>query len=58
MNEPMTIKFAFTVSLLSTQQQGENAKTGWLRIRIMFQSGTISLPMDCCFSELARSKST
>jgi hypothetical protein len=42
---------------LSTQHLGERAKTGWLRIRIMCQSGATCLSMDCCFSELALSKS-
>jgi hypothetical protein len=32
---------------------GEKAKTGWLGIRIMCQSGATCLPTDCCFSELA-----
>ena len=28
-------------------------RTSWLVIRIMCQSGTMCLPADCCFSELA-----
>ena len=33
------------------------SKDGWLGIRIMCQSGTICLSVDCCFSELALQKS-
>ena len=44
-------KLVFLASLLSKQHQGENAKTGWLRIRIMCPSGVTRLPADCCFSE-------
>jgi hypothetical protein len=33
------------------------AKTGWLGIRIMCQSGRKCLPAECCFSELALKKS-
>ena len=29
------------------------AKTGWLGIRIMYQSGVTLLPAGCCISELA-----
>ena len=34
-----TIKFVFVASPLSMKHQGERAKSGWLRIRIMCQSG-------------------
>ena len=37
---------------LSTQNEGEKAKTGWLGIRIMCPSGATGLTMDYCFSEL------
>ena len=32
--------------------KGERAKTGWLGIRLMCQSGATCLAADCCFSEL------
>jgi hypothetical protein len=49
-----TIKLVFVPSPLSMQPQGVRAKTGWLVIRIMCQSGvTLSTCTDCCFSELA-----
>ena len=32
---------------------GVRAKTGWLRIGIICQSGATCLPLNCCFSELA-----
>ena len=51
--KPKTIKLVFVASLLSTQHSGERAKTGWLGIRIMCQSGATCLSADCCFSELA-----
>ena len=35
------------------QHWGERAKTSWLGIRIMCQSGATCLFRDCCFSELA-----
>jgi hypothetical protein len=41
----------FVTSPLSTQHEGERAKTG---IRIMCPSGATCLPADCCFSELTR----
>jgi len=47
-----TIKLVFVASLLSTQHQGERAKTGWLGIWIICQGGASCLPADCCFSEL------
>ena len=52
-HKPKTIKLVFVASLLSTQHYGERAKTGWLGIRIMYQSGATCLSEDCCFSELA-----
>ena len=51
--KPNTIKLVFVASPLSMQDQGERAKTGWLRIRVMCPSGMTYLPTDCCFSELA-----
>jgi len=51
--KPKTIKFVFVASLLSTRYLGEIAKTGWLGIRIMCQSGATNLSADCCVSELA-----
>ena len=51
--KPKTIKLVFVASPLSTQHSGERAKTDWLRIRIMYLSGALYLPADCCFSELA-----
>jgi hypothetical protein len=36
--KPKTIKLAFVASLLSTQHEGERAKTGWLIIRILCPS--------------------
>jgi len=51
--KPKTIKLEFVTSPLSTQHEGERAKTDWLRIRIMWLSGAICLSADCCFSELA-----
>ena len=47
-----TIKLVFVTSPLSTQHYGERAKTVWLRIRIMCESGATCLSVDC-FSELA-----
>ena len=49
--KPKTIKFV--ASPLSMQHYGERAKTGWLGIRIMCQSGVTCLSADCFFSELA-----
>ena len=46
-------KLVFVVSPLNTQHKGARAKTGWLGIRIMCQSGATCLPADCCYSELA-----
>jgi hypothetical protein len=48
-NGNQTIKLVFVASPLSMQYEGERAKTGWLRIRIMFPSGATCLPTDCCF---------
>ena len=48
-----TIKLVFVASLLTTVDYGERTKTGWLRIKIMCQSGTTCLPTDCCFSDMA-----
>ena len=50
--KPKTIKLVFVASPLSTQNEGEKAKTGWLGIRIMCPSGATGLTMDYCFSEL------
>ena len=41
-----TIKLVFVASPLSMQPKGERAKTGWLRIRIMCQSGATCLSAD------------
>jgi hypothetical protein len=47
----------FVASPLSIQHKGERAKTGWLGIRIMCQSGaTWWTSVECCFSELAQYK--
>jgi hypothetical protein len=48
-----TIKLVFVASPLSTQHEGERAKTDWLGVRIMCPSRATCLPVDCCFSELA-----
>jgi hypothetical protein len=50
--KPNTMILVVIASPLSMQHQGERAKTGWLEIRIMCQSGVTCLPADCCFSEL------
>ena len=52
-----TIKLVLVASPLSTQRQGERAKTGWPGIRIMCTNGATCLSADCCFSELALYKS-
>ena len=44
--KPKTIKLVFVASLLSLQNSGERAKTGWLGIRIMCPSGVTCLPAD------------
>ena len=44
--KPNTIKFVFVASLLSMQQYGERAKTGWFGIRIMCPSGATCLSAD------------
>ena len=49
-----TIKLVFAASPLSMQHYGVRAKTGWLKIRIMYQSGATCLSTDCYFSELAQ----
>ena len=46
-------KITISGSPLSTQNQGERAKTGCFRIRIMCPSGARCLSADCCFSKLA-----
>jgi hypothetical protein len=51
--KPKTKKMVFVASPLSTQHLGKRAKTVWLGIWIMCQSGTTSLPADYCVSELA-----
>ena len=48
-----TIKSVFTVFPVSTQHQGERAKTDWLGIRIISPSGATCLHADYCFSEVA-----
>ena len=40
-----------------TRHSGETTKTAWPRIRIMCQNGATCLHSDCCFSELALTKS-
>ena len=50
--KPMTIKLVFADSPLSMHHEGATAVTGWLGIRIMYQSGATCLPVDCCFIEL------
>ena len=57
-SKPKTMTLVSVASPLSTQHKGERAKTGWLWIRIMFQSGATCLLIDCCFSELALYKSS
>jgi hypothetical protein len=51
------LKFIIGASSQSKEHSGERAKTGWLRIRIMYLSGATCLSTDCCFSELALYKS-
>ena len=55
--KPKTMKLAFVASSLNTQHSADRAKTGWLRIRIICESGAKYLSADCCFSELALKKS-
>jgi hypothetical protein len=38
---------------ITMQHKGVSAKTGWLWITNMCQSGAKCLPVDCCISELA-----
>jgi hypothetical protein len=52
--KPKTInKLICVASALSTQHEGERAKTGCLGIRIMCSSGATGLSMDCSFNQLA-----
>ena len=50
------IQLVFVASPLSTQHEGERAKTCWLGIRIVCPSGATCLPADYCCSELAQKK--
>ena len=45
--KPKTLKLVFAASPLSTQHYGKRAKTGWLRIRIICQSGATCQSADC-----------
>ena len=54
--KPKTITLVFVASPLSMQPAGDRAKTGFLEIRLMCQSGVICHPADCCFSEIALKK--
>ena len=47
------IKFVFDDSRICKRYKGEKAKTGWLEIKIMCQSGVTCISADYCFSELA-----
>ena len=47
--KPKTMKLVFVASSLNTQHSGDRAKTGWLGIRIMCESGAKCLAADCCF---------
>ena len=47
----------YVASPLSTQHEGERAKTGWFGIRIMCSSGATCLSTNCRVSELALCKS-
>jgi hypothetical protein len=40
-------------SSLSNHHYGVRVKTGWLGVGIKCPRGATSLPVDCCFSELA-----
>jgi hypothetical protein len=51
---PNTMILVFGSSLLSTQHNGEKAKTGWFGIRIPCFSWVTCQSSDCCFSELAQ----
>ena len=55
--KPKTIKFVFAAFLLGMQYSRARAKTGFLRIRFMCPSEATCLLKDCCFSELALSRS-
>jgi hypothetical protein len=43
----------FSTKHAALRSKSKRAKTGWLRIRIMCQSGATCLSVDYCFSELA-----
>ena len=47
------IQLVFVASPLSTQHEGERAKTCWLGIRIMCASEAKCLSADGCFTKLA-----
>ena len=51
--KPKTVKLVFAAPPLRTNHLGVEAKTGWIRIRIMCPSEVRCPPADCCFSELA-----
>jgi hypothetical protein len=48
-----TKDYKIGICCFSAKHEGARAKTGWLRIRIMCQSGATCLSVDCCFTELA-----
>jgi hypothetical protein len=48
--KPKTIKLVFVASLLSTQHEGERAKTDWAGIRIMRPCGATCLSADLFLS--------
>ena len=48
-----TKDYKIVASPLSTQHKGERAKTGWLGIGTMCQSGATCLPVERFFSDLA-----
>ena len=54
---PKHMKLVCVPSPLSTQHQGERAKTICVGIRIMCPSGSTCLHANCCFRELALYKS-
>ena len=50
-----TMKLVFAASPLRTQHEGVRAKTNWLRIKIMCQSGATCLPIiEVCWSSTKR----
>ena len=51
-DKPKPMNLVCVASQLSTQHEGERAKTGWLRIRIMCPSRAICPSANCCFSDL------